>query len=117
MLGSVAPKTKEAVLASSGLDSEPLVPEPIAQPVHVGITQLEVPLSSELKLSIPKPNIQPTLTNVESLQPVPSHKEHTGTVSHLMDLDVSHESFDSTIIKEKMSEVSRAITMKESSQV
>lgn len=47
---------------------------------------------------------------------MPFYPEQTAAVSHLMELDDSCGSFDSTIIKEKMVEVSQAIVVTEPSQ-
>lgn len=74
-------------------------------------------LSSETRFSILEPDIQPTPISVESSPLVPFHSEQTVTVSHLMELDDSRESFDLVIIKEKMAEVSQAIATMELSQV
>lgn len=57
LLSESAAHPQEATIASSDLESEPLAPEPLVRPIHVGVAQLEVLLMGDLSLGpdIPAP--------------------------------------------------------------
>lgn len=111
-------RPKQAVVASLGLELEPLAPEPVVRPIQTDTAPLKMALmkvSLEFDSSALEPNTRMIPTSFELPTPMPCHTEQTVPVSHFMDLDDSRGSFNSTIIKEKMVEVDQAITVKEPS--
>lgn len=61
-------------------------------------------LSLEATFLVPEPVVRPTPISAEASAPVSFYLEKIVAISHFMDLDDSHGSFDLFIIKEKMVE-------------